>query len=361
MNFQFDWPWLFILLPLPMLIYWLVPKAQQSTPQAIKMPLYASMRNGFGQLNQNSSGIGQWRVWLAALIWLLAVTAAARPQSIGEPVALPMQGRNLMLAVDISGSMQEVDMVIGKQVVSRLTAVKAVAGDFIERRVGDRVGLILFGQQAYLQAPLSFDRDTVKTLLGEAVIGLAGKETAIGDAIALGVKRLREQPEGNRVLILLTDGSNTAGHIEPLKAAELAKAEGVRIYTIGVGADRQIGGLLGQTINMGSGLDEANLKQVAQMSGGDYFRARDIQGLQAIYRKLDQLEPKAKETVYYRDVYEWYSWPLGAALLLSFLLTLLVLQTKNNSILPRLKTQDRFKSEAESAQIKSAGVANHVN
>lgn len=318
MNIEFAWPMIFLLTPLPFFVYWLAPRAQSSTPQAIKMPVYVNLKAKLGGTNHHKPR-SFWRIGIAIIIWLLLVLAAARPQTLGEPVALSMQGRNLMVAVDLSGSMQEQDMQIGNQVVSRLTAVKAVAGNFIEQRAGDRIGLILFGQQAYLQSPLSFDRDTVNTLLGESVIGLAGTKTAIGDAIALAVKRLRKQVEGNRVLILLTDGANTAGNIPPIKAAEIAKKEGVRIYTIGVGVDQQISGFFGQTINMGSSLDESTLQQVAQMTGGEYYRARDLPALQAIYEKLDQLEPKAKDSVFYREQHEWYSGPLGVALFLSML------------------------------------------
>ena len=319
MSFEFAWYWLFLALPLPYLVYKLMPAAQEAIPQAIKMPLYASLQRKAGNSSVNQVKRHPWRVALAALIWILLVSAAARPQLIGKPTALPMQGRNLMLAVDISGSMQEQDMQLGGQLVSRLTAVKAVAGDFIKRRVGDRIGLILFGDQAYLQAPLSFDRNTVTTLLDEAVISLAGQKTAMGDAIALGVKRLRKQEEGNRVLIVLTDGANTSGHIAPLKAAELAKAEGVRIYTIGVGADQQVQDFFGRRMSVGSDLDEPTLRKIAKETGGAYFRARDLRGLQAIYQQLDKLEPISKDAVFYREIQEWYGLPLGLALLLIFI------------------------------------------
>jgi Ca-activated chloride channel family protein len=261
------------------------------------------------------------RALLGALTWILLVTAAARPQLIGDPIALPMEGRDLMLAVDISGSMAEQDMVIGDRVVERLTAVKAVAGDFIERRKGDRVGLILFGAQAYLQAPLTFDRETVRTLLFEAAVGLAGRETAIGDAIGLAVKRLREKDAENRILILLTDGANTAGSIDPIKAAELAAREGVRIYTIGVGSELR--GPFGLRMG-GSGIDEDTLQAIAKATGGRYFRARDVAGLQAIYGMLDELEPVVSDEQTFRPVQELFQWPLAAALLLSALLGLAV-------------------------------------
>ena len=261
----------------------------------------------------------RWLLWLALLAWLLLVLAAARPQWLGAPVPLPMAGRDLMLAVDISGSMTEEDMVIGGRVVDRLTAVKAVAGDFIERREGDRVGLILFGQQAYVQTPLTFDRTTARTLLFEAAVGLAGRDTAIGDAIGLALKRLRDQPSEERVLVLLTDGTNTAGSIAPLKAAELAAAAGVRIYTIGVGADPRAGfGAFG--LSMGRNpIDEATLSAIAEQTGGRAFRARDVQELQAIYGLLDELEPVESDQQTFRPVGELFAWPLSLALLLSAL------------------------------------------
>jgi Ca-activated chloride channel family protein len=235
---------------------------------------------------------------------------------VGDPVQLPLAGRDLMLAVDISGSMREEDMIIGGRIVDRLTAVKAVAGDFIERREGDRIGLILFGQQAYLQTPLTFDRKTARTLLFESAVGLAGRETAIGDAIGLAVKRLRDAETEERVLILLTDGANTAGTIRPQKAAELAADAGVRIHTIGVGGDpRSAFGL-----NLGRNpLDEAALRGIAQATGGRYFRARDVEELQSIYAMLDELEPVESDRISYKPVDELYGLPLAAALVLSAL------------------------------------------
>jgi Ca-activated chloride channel family protein len=233
-------------------------------------------------------------------------------------MALPIEGRDLMLAIDISGSMEQKDMRINGQAVDRLTAVKKVAGEFIDRRVGDRIGLILFGENAYLQVPLSFDRKTVKTMLYEAAIGLAGKSTAIGDSIGLAVKKAREtEQESNRILIVLTDGQNTAGVIEPLKAAELARAESLKVYTIGVGADELIvdsffGGQ--RRINPSSDLDEASLKRIAAITEGKYFRARDTQELEKIYALLDELEPLAEEEQFYRPTDELFFWPLLAAL-----------------------------------------------
>jgi len=320
MNIEFVWPWVFAALPLPLLVSWLLPRAPEHANAALRLPFYAALQAAVGK---SHSGRSRLRLLLASLAWLLLVIAAARPQFLGESVQLPVSGRDLLLAVDISGSMEIEDMVLGRKVTTRLAAVKVVASEFIEQRKGDRLGLILFGDQAYLQTPLTFDRNTVRTQLEESAIGLAGKRTAIGDAIGLAVKRLRSQPQENRVLILLTDGANTSGSIEPLKAADIAAAEDVRIYTIGVGAEERIvQGLFGAQRVVNSELDERSLTAIAQKTGGRYFRARDIEGLQKIYRLLDELEPLSEDQQTFRPVHELYSWPLSAALLISVLIAL---------------------------------------
>ncbi len=311
MSLQLAHLWALLLLPLPLLVRRLLPAAPAGDTGALRVPFYAVLA---GEGVRAASVGPRWQGWLAVAAWVFLVLAAARPQWIGEPTSLPLSGRDLMLAVDISGSMREEDMVIGGRVVDRLTAVKAVAGDFIERREGDRVGLILFGQQAYLQTPLTFDRDTARTLLFEAVVGLAGRETAIGDAIGLAVKRLRDADTDERVLILLTDGTNTAGAIGPGKAAELAAETGVRIHTIGVGGDSRTG--LGIALGRNP-LDEATLRGIADLTGGRYFRARDAGELQAIYSMLDELEPVESDEATFRPVDELFQWPLALSLLLS--------------------------------------------
>jgi Ca-activated chloride channel family protein len=322
MTLTLAWPLVLLALPLPLLAALLLPQAPASAGTALRLPFYDALHAALGKRRVARH---RGRLLLAATGWLLLVAAAARPQFIGEPLQLPVSGRDLLLAVDISGSMETPDMQIGRQVTDRLTAVKAVAGEFIERRVGDRLGLILFGEQAYLQVPLTFDRETVRTLLNEAAIGLAGKSTAIGDAIGLAVKRLRKQQQQNHVLVLLTDGANTAGSVDPLKAADLAAAEGLRIYTIGVGAEsRVVRGLLGSRQVSNNELDEATLTAIAEKTGGRYFRARDIAGLEAIYQMLDELEPASQEGEIFRPVRELYAWPLAGALLTSILLALAV-------------------------------------
>jgi Ca-activated chloride channel family protein len=261
------------------------------------------------------------RLALLWILWALVLTAAARPQFIGDAIALPTTGRDLLIAVDLSGSMEEQDFQLDGRWVDRLTATKAVAKDFIERRVGDRIGLILFGRETYLQTPLTFDRATVRTLLEEAAIGLAGTETAIGDAIGLGIKTLTDAgiEESRRVLVLLTDGANTAGAVDPLKAADLARDRGMVIYTIGIGADEMmVRSLFGvRRVNPSADLDERTLTAIAELTGGAYFRARDTDELAEIYTILDGLEPAAGEESGFRPVMEYFPWPLGAAVALA--------------------------------------------
>ena len=317
------WPWVLALFPLPWVIRGWFPSAPDSSTCAMRVPNFADiMTLQSGQGIGNSPTRPSKIFWFSIFIWLILLIAGARPQWIGEPVGLPTSGRDLMLAVDISGSMKIPDFSLNGQEVTRLAVVKAVAGEFIARRKGDRLGLIVFGSQAYVQTPLTFDRDTVRTMLTDSVIGLAGQETAIGDAIGLSVKRLKEQPTGSRVLVLLTDGANTAGEVLPKQAAELAKEQGIKIYTIGVGADRlEVPSFFGtQTVNPSRDLDEETLRFLAQTTGGLYLRAKNTAGLTSVYEELDRLEPTTTETEMFRPTEEWYIWPLGLALALSVIL-----------------------------------------
>ncbi len=322
MALEIAWPWVAAAAPLPLLVFLLLPRGQLRSDAALRVPFYAAVAD----TQSGARGSTRWLALLLALLaWAALIAAAVRPQLIGEPLSLPVSGRDMILAVDISGSMDTEDMVLSDRPVTRLRAVKAVAGEFIERREGDRLGLILFGRRAYLQTPLTFDRPTTRQLLDESAIGLAGKETAIGDAIGLAVKRLRDRPQDQRVLILLTDGANTAGEISPLKAADLAAAEGLKIYTIGVGADRMtVRSYFGGTrrINPSADLDEDTLTKIADKTGGRYFRARDTAGLVEIYSLLDELEPVEQEQEVYRPVRDLFVWPLGIALALAMAATL---------------------------------------
>jgi Ca-activated chloride channel family protein len=318
---QFAWAWVFVLAPLPWLVRRFLPPAPVATSAALRLPFYHELRSSdHGQQTSGGTRLRQAAAWL---IWILLLLAAARPQWLGEPVTLPLSGRDLMLAVDVSGSMQQEDYRLGGRPVNRLDVVKAVAGRFIERRDADRLGLILFGSRAYLQTPLTYDRQTVRTMLQESVIGLAGRETAIGDAIALAIKRLREQPQDNRVLIILTDGSNTAGNIAPLAAAKLAAQIGVRIYAIGIGGGAA--GMhtpFGTLAQPGTDLDPVTLQAIAVETGGRYFQATDTLQLERVYEELDRLEPSVRDERSYRPMQSLFVWPASIALLLSIAMAL---------------------------------------
>jgi Ca-activated chloride channel family protein len=318
---HFEWPWLLSLLPLPLLIRWLLPAYNPVEQAALKVPFLDDFSEGDTRIVSQTR---RWPFLAAAIAWILLIAACTRPQWLGDPIEQAVSGRDLMLAVDLSGSMEVEDFVINKQAVDRLTATKWVAGDFINRRVGDRLGLILFGTQAYLQTPLTFDRKTVMTLLDESAIGLAGDNTAIGDAIGLAVKRLKNQEVNSRVLILMTDGANTAGEVSPLKAAELAAENQLKIYTIGIGADEMlVRSFFGaQKVNPSQDLDEKTLTAIAEKTGGVYFRARNTDELNNIYQLLDQLEPAEKDKQYFRPRSELYYWPLAGALLLAAVIAL---------------------------------------
>lgn len=318
---HFEWPLLILALPLPLLVRWILPAELPAEQAALKVPFLEDFGSGETKVvTQNK----QWPLLLASLAWFFLVMACMRPQWMGEPIEQAVSGRDLMLAVDLSGSMEAEDFIVEDRRVDRLTATKNVASEFISRRAGDRLGLILFGTQAYLQTPLTFDRATVITLLNESALGLAGENTAIGDAIGLAVKRLRKQKTESRVLILLTDGANTAGEVKPLKAAELAAENQLKIYTIGIGADEMIiRSFFGsRKVNPSSDLDEKTLKAIAEKTGGRYFRARNTEELNKIYQLLDELEPVEKDKQYFRPISELYFWPLAVALLLAGLISI---------------------------------------
>ena len=319
---EFLWLPMAYILPLPVLVYLIIP-ASKKQDAALHVPFYQSA-SAYYNANQGSRKRYPGRRFLLVLTWLALVLASTLPQWIGEPVQLPASGRDLMLAVDISGSMGTEDMHIGNQKTSRLLVVKNVVGDFVERRKGDRLGLILFGTKAYLQTPLTFDRNTVRSLLTETPLGIAGGKTAIGDAIGLAIKRLHLRPAESRILILLTDGQNNVGEVTPIQAAQIAAKEGVKIYTIGFGADELIvpGLLFSRTINPSSELDVKTLTQIAEITGGIFQRARNSGELAAIYEELDRLEPIEQDLETYRPIRSLFYWPLAFALLVSFLITL---------------------------------------
>ncbi len=306
------WWWALALLPLPLLLRRL-PVGQHSEEFALAVPL---LQSGLTRQDLTRGSTRRWSALCLWLFWICVVLAASRPYWLGDPVSRTISGRDLMLAVHISGSMSEMDMTINSVEASRIDVLKVVVEEFIARRDGDRVGLILFGTNAYTFVPLTFDLDTLKTLLLDVSTGLAGRRTAIGDAIGLAVKSMREQQAEHKVLVLVTDGSNTAGFDDPVISAIAARRQGMTIYTIGVGSDRETlsrayGNL---SIPPGTILNETVLRQIATVTGGQYFRATDTASLERIYAALDELEPVEHEFQFYQPRDELFALPLSAGL-----------------------------------------------
>ena len=317
--FKFAWPWIFTLLLLPWLMYWLLPAAQIKRSAALKIPFFNKLAT-VPSSDSLSKQDRQQHIYLY-LMWCLLITALANPQQLGPPLPITQRGHDIFLAIDISGSMEIPDLQWHHHTTDRLSVVKHIAKNFIEQRTGDRIGLILFGSHAYLQTPLTFDRKTVQAQLADATIALAGPKTALGDAIALAVKRLISQPKTMRLLVLLSDGANNSGSLTPQQALMLAKQYHVRIYSIGLGADTlQVSNMFGSsTINPAADLDENMLKRLANETGGLYFRAKDSMTLKQIYHQIDQLEPVSHNNTIFRSIRYLYPWPLGMALLVSVL------------------------------------------
>ena len=331
---SFETYWFFLLIPLPWLMVIGLPKASDQSP-ALRVPFTADLVS-LAQQSQSRSSSSFIHLLLLSLMWLFLIIAINRPIATGEAIQLPTEARDMMLAVDISGSMEERDMVLNNKNVRRIDTVKHVLSDFTDRRSGDRIGLILFADQAYLQVPLTYDLTTVKQLLNEAQLGFAGQKTAIGDAIGLSIKRLIERPNESRTLILLTDGANNAGNVAPLDAAKLAAENNITIYTVAIGADsiveRSFFG--NRTRNPSRDLDENTLKNIATLTGGLFFRAKNTEDLKGIYSELDKLEPVDQEAQFYRPTQQLFYIPLSMAFgcVLLLLLMNIALQLKRKII-----------------------------
>ncbi|MBR0896201.1 VWA domain-containing protein [Bradyrhizobium tropiciagri] len=314
--FELAWPWMLAILPLPILVWWLLPpyRARQAS---VMVPFFDRLAAATGQTPQRGAVVLQRRriqMVTAAVIWVLVVAALARPQWVGDPVTREVSARDLMLAVDISGSMDQRDFRAGDgAMLTRLDGVKRVITDFIARRRGDRVALVLFGTKAYVQVPFTQDLQTATTLLAQTEVGMAGQQTAIGDTIGLAIKTFQASTARERLLVLLTDGNDTASRVPPEHAADIARQDGVVIDTIGVGDPAATGE---NRVDLGA------LRSVAETTGGHFFRAEDAAQLQAVYADIDRLTPAKLDTLSWRPKLPLFQWPLGAAVTLSLLLWL---------------------------------------
>jgi Ca-activated chloride channel family protein len=316
---EFAWSWAFLLLPLPLIAWWLLPPHREREA-SVQVPFFARLAAATGQTPQPGAVVLRRRALqmaAAILAWVLVVAALARPQWVGDPVTREVSARDLILAVDISGSMEQTDFrAPDGSTLMRLDGIKRVIADFIRRRSGDRVALILFGARAYVQVPFTRDLATAQQLLDQAQVGMAGQQTAIGDTIGLAIKTFEASKARQKLLILLTDGNDTASRVPPEHAADIAAQKGMVIYTIGVGDPAASGE---------NRVDLEALQAVAATTQGRFFRAEDGAQLAAIYADIDRLAPAVVETQSWRPKLPLFQWPLGAAVVLTLALWCLLL------------------------------------
>lgn len=310
--FEFSYLWVFLLLPLPLLVRHFLERKKRSFTQ-----VWIPLADGLQQQKSTKERplINTIIPWL---LWGLLLLAFAKPVWLDEPIRIQQESRDMILSLDLSGSMNEVDMQLNGKTVNRLTLVKSIIKDFVAQRDGDRLGLILFADHAYLQTPLTYDLKTVSTMVDETQIGLVGKKTAIGESIAMAIKRFVENKNEQRVLILLTDGANTSGTIKPITAAKQAAKNNIKIYTIGIGADEMIKRSFfgSQRVNPSADLDEKTLSEIAKLTNGQYFRARNQDDLQKIYEEINRLQPVDSEFLEFRPEVDLFYWPLFIAILI---------------------------------------------
>lgn len=345
----FFWPWLLLLIPLPLLVRRLARPVSQSHSEqyffteshteALQLPDYNELRSMTTEQGQSRS----WhhRLIVPWLIWVMLVISAAQPLWLDDKQPIPVTGRDLMLLLDVSGSMRQMDFTrinsnqdaihksgnlssqqveqLDRNSVSRLEVVKQVAAEFVQQRKGDRTGLILFGDKPYLRAALSYDRNAIRQLIFESEIALAGESTAIGDAVGLAIKRMRNLPAKSRVIVLLTDGANNEGMVNPGQAAQLAAAQNIKIYTIGIGKQNSPGpnpyGIW--SADNAQRFEKSVLQYMAKITGGHFFHALDSEGIQQAYDQLNMLEPNLTQNVYKHLALALYPWTLVCALILS--------------------------------------------
>lgn len=309
----FAYVWMFVLLALPLLLRQILPPFEDTRP-ALRVPLFDVLVESVGGKPSTGAVIRKRsfaQSFIYGLCWIWIVVALAKPQWLEPPITKEIPTRDLLLSVDLSGSMDTEDFVdaTGKR-VDRLTATKEVLDDFLKRRQGDRVAMIVFGTGAFVQIPFTQDLEVCRELLDETQVRMAGPKTALGDSIGLGINLFERSEVTNKVMIVMTDGNDTGSKVPPAQAAKIAADNGVVIHTIGVGDPTAAGEEL---------LDEDALKAVAEVTGGQYFRATDRKGLEQVYAEIDQLGTRPVETISHRPRRDLFQWPLAAVLVLSML------------------------------------------
>lgn len=299
------------LLPLPWLIWRFLPPVREKVT-ALRFPFFRRIAEAAGaDPREGAVVLARSRLQMAAalLVWALVVVALAQPERVGQPVEMTRAARDVVLAIDISGSMDARDFPgeDGKP-LQRLEAVRNVVKEFVTGRDGDRIALIVFGSKAYVQAPLTEDLTTILDLLDRTQVGMAGPHTALGDSIGLAIRTFEASEIEDRLMILLSDGSDTASRMSPVNAAEIAAGDGVEIFTIGVGDPEASGE---------NRVDLVALQDIARRTGGAYFFAADESALTSVYDRVDAMAPRVTETLSFRPRKSLAHWPMGLAVLIA--------------------------------------------
>ncbi|NOD91415.1 VWA domain-containing protein [Ruegeria sp. HKCCD4884] len=315
--FSFAAPWVFVLLPLPALVYWLAPPHREKS-SSIRIPFFRHVAKAAGVEPRSGSVIPRraaFQTGTVVVIWCLLIFAMARPEKLGEPVVVEKSARDVVLALDISGSMDQRDFTSSDGApTQRLAAVKDVLRQFIAERQGDRMALIIFGTRAFVQAPFTEDLNSLNGFLEQTQVGMAGPNTALGDAIGLGIRTFESSEVDQRLMIVLSDGADTSSRMTPVNAAAIAAEKGVVIYTVGVGDPDASGE---------DRVDLDALKDITDRTGGAYFFANDQDALAKTYARIDELNPRIVETQSYRPRESLAHYPLGLVVVL-MLMTLSV-------------------------------------
>ncbi len=315
-QLSFSWPWIFIFLPLPLLVLFIRALKTEASASSIAIRLPTRLQTAMEDISEHKTTVSLWQKIMPWLCWILLLIALSQPSLPGQAIAQPANGRAITLAIDLSGSMERDDFTLDGNEATRLTIVKRVAGQFIEKRRGDRLGLVLFGAEAFIASPLSFDALAVRGNLDSAGIGMAGKSTAIGDALGLAIQTLKDDPASEKAIVLLSDGTNNSGTVEPEAAAELARDHGIRVHAIALGSDREG---TGYELDASADLDEATLKAIAEAANGQFFRAKTSEALNSVYNVIDKLETAevlAPDIILQRDLRQYVLLLLLALLLL---------------------------------------------
>lgn len=310
---EFAYPLALLATPLPILAWWLLPP-QRERVSALRVPFFEPITAAAGSEARAGAVIlrRRWlQLFVAVLVWLLLVAGLAKPEWVGQPIVRTEAARDIMLALDLSGSMDYHDFP-GEdgEVVSRFEAVQRVVDRFVTAREDDRIGLIVFGTKAYLQLPFTRDLDTARALVDLMDVGMAGPKTALGDSIGLAIRSFETSEVDERLLILLTDGNDTASKMTPINAADIARLNGVEIYTIGIGDTAATGE---------DRVDFDVLAAIAERTGGEFYNAQDEAALDAVYRRIDQTAVADVRTQSWRPRQSLVHWPVGLAVILILL------------------------------------------